>query len=59
MVQTVQMSRKSFDGVLNVRGLDRDLVRKAKAAAATEGITIREWVAKAIKTALTRRGMDG
>jgi len=53
------MSRKSFDGVLNVRGLDRDLVRKAKAAAATEGITIREWVAKAIKTALTRRGMDG
>jgi predicted HicB family RNase H-like nuclease len=53
MVQSVQSSRKIYDGVLNVRGLDRELIRKAKAAAATEGVTIREWITKAIKLALT------
>jgi predicted HicB family RNase H-like nuclease len=50
MVQRVQMS----SAVLNVRGLDQSLVRSAKAAAATEGITIREWITKAIKSALGR-----
>jgi len=38
--------------VLNLRGLPDDIVRKAKAAAALEGITLKDWVVKAIEARL-------
>jgi predicted HicB family RNase H-like nuclease len=41
-------------GVLNVRGVPTDLIRRAKSAAALQGITLREWVLKAIQDKLKR-----
>jgi predicted HicB family RNase H-like nuclease len=41
-------------GVLNIRGVPDDLIRRAKSAAALQGITLREWVVKAIEERLKR-----
>jgi predicted HicB family RNase H-like nuclease len=41
-------------GVLNVRGVPTDLVRRAKSAAALQGVPLREWVLKAIEDKLKR-----
>lgn len=40
--------------ILNVRGFPVDIHREAKAAAAREGITLREWFVKAVKEKLAR-----
>ena len=40
---------------LNIRNAPPDLVRKAKAQAALEGIHLREWVLKAIEEKLKRK----
>jgi hypothetical protein len=40
--------------VLNVRGVPSDLIRRAKSAAALQGITLREWVLKAIEEKLKK-----
>lgn len=39
---------------LNLRSVPDDLVRRAKSAAAMEGITLREWVLKAIQDKLKK-----
>jgi hypothetical protein len=41
-------------GVLNIRGVPTDLIRLAKSAAALQGITLREWVLKAIEEKLRK-----
>ena len=41
-------------GVLNIRGAPTDLIRRAKSAAALQGLTLREWVLKAIEERLKR-----
>jgi predicted HicB family RNase H-like nuclease len=41
-------------GVLNIRGVPLDIVRRAKSAAALQGVTLREWVLKAIEERLKR-----
>jgi hypothetical protein len=41
--------------VLNLRGLPDDLIRRAKAAAALEGITLKDWVMKAIDAKLKKQ----
>ena len=41
-------------GVLNVRGVPTDLIRRAKSAAALQGVTLREWVLKAIEEKLKK-----
>lgn len=41
-------------GVLNIRGVPTDLIRRAKSAAALQGVTLREWVLKAIQEKLKR-----
>jgi predicted HicB family RNase H-like nuclease len=41
-------------GVLNVRGVPPDLIRRAKSAAALQGVTLREWVLKAIEEKLKK-----
>jgi predicted HicB family RNase H-like nuclease len=41
-------------GVLNLRGIPTDVIRRAKSAAALQGITLREWVLKAIEERLKR-----
>jgi predicted HicB family RNase H-like nuclease len=41
-------------GVLNIRGVPSDLIRHAKSAAALQGITLREWVLKAIEEKLKK-----
>jgi hypothetical protein len=40
--------------VLNLRGVPVDLVRRAKSAAALQGITLREFVFKAIEEKLKK-----
>jgi hypothetical protein len=40
--------------VLNLRGVPDDLIRKAKSAAALQGITLRDWVLKAIAEKLKK-----
>jgi len=40
--------------ILNVRKFPVDIHREAKAAAAKEGITLREWFVKAVKEKLDR-----
>ena len=40
--------------IVNVRGFPIDVHREAKAAAAKEGITLREWFVKAVKEKLER-----
>jgi predicted HicB family RNase H-like nuclease len=42
-------------GVLNIRGVPSDLIRRAKSAAALQGKTLREWVVKAIEEKLKRK----
>jgi predicted HicB family RNase H-like nuclease len=34
--------------VLNIRGVPPELIRKAKAAAALRGITLRDWIIEAV-----------
>jgi predicted HicB family RNase H-like nuclease len=41
-------------GVLNIRGVPGDLIRRAKSAAALQGVTLREWVLKAIEEKLRK-----
>jgi predicted HicB family RNase H-like nuclease len=41
---------------LNLRAVPADLVRRAKSAAALQGITLREWVLKAIEQKLKKAG---
>jgi predicted HicB family RNase H-like nuclease len=41
--------------VLNLRGLPDDLIRRAKSAAALEGITLKDWVMKAIDAKLKKQ----
>ena len=41
-------------GVLNIRGVPEDLIRKGKSTAALQGITLREWVLRAIGEKLKR-----
>jgi len=41
-------------GVLNIRGVPSDLIRRAKSAAALQGITLREWVLKAVEEKLKK-----
>jgi predicted HicB family RNase H-like nuclease len=43
------------NGVLNIRGVPADLIRRAKSAAALRGVTLREWVLKAIEEKLKRK----
>jgi predicted HicB family RNase H-like nuclease len=40
---------------LNLRAVPDDLMRKAKAAAAMQGVTLREWVLKCIEDKLKNR----
>jgi predicted HicB family RNase H-like nuclease len=40
--------------VLNLRGLPDDLLRRAKSAAALQGMTLRDWVLKAIEERLRK-----
>jgi len=40
--------------VLNLRGVPDDLIRKAKSAAALQGITLREWMFKAMEEKLKK-----
>jgi predicted HicB family RNase H-like nuclease len=40
------------DKSLNLRSVPDDLIRHAKSAAALQGITLREWVLKAIEEKL-------
>lgn len=44
----------SNDKVLNLRNVSEDLVRRAKSAAALQGVTLREWVLKAIEEKLKK-----
>jgi predicted HicB family RNase H-like nuclease len=39
---------------LNLRAVPDELIRKAKAAAAMQGVTLREWVLKAIAERLKK-----
>jgi hypothetical protein len=39
---------------LNLRAVPDDLIRRAKSAAALQGVTLREWVLKAIAEKLKR-----
>jgi predicted HicB family RNase H-like nuclease len=41
--------------VLNIRNAPDELVRRAKSAAALQGITLRAWVLKAIEEKLGKR----
>jgi predicted HicB family RNase H-like nuclease len=41
---------------LNLRAVPDDLMRRAKAAAALQGITLREWVFKAMEEKLRKGG---
>lgn len=41
-------------GVLNLRGIPTDVIRRAKSAAALQGITLRDWVLKAIEEKLKK-----
>jgi predicted HicB family RNase H-like nuclease len=41
---------------LNLRAVPNDLIRRAKSAAALQGVTLREWVLKAIEQKLKKRG---
>jgi predicted HicB family RNase H-like nuclease len=41
---------------LNLRAAPADLMRRAKSAAALQGITLREWVFKAIQEKLKKGG---
>lgn len=40
--------------VLNLRGVPDELIRKAKSAAALQGITLREWMFKAMEEKLKK-----
>jgi predicted HicB family RNase H-like nuclease len=44
----------SEKGSLNLRRVPTEVMRRAKAAAALQGITLREWVLKAIEEKLKR-----
>jgi predicted HicB family RNase H-like nuclease len=39
---------------LNLRAVPTDLIRRAKSAAALQGVTLREWVLKAIEEKLKK-----
>jgi predicted HicB family RNase H-like nuclease len=39
---------------LNLRAVPTDLIRRTKSAAALQGVTLREWVLKAIEERLKR-----
>jgi predicted HicB family RNase H-like nuclease len=39
---------------LNLRAVPADLIRRAKSAAALQGVTLREWVLKAIEEKLRK-----
>ena len=52
MSQRSQMST----GDLNIRKIDRKILRDVKSVAAAEGLTIREWIVRAIKLAVERHG---
>ena len=41
-------------GVLNIRDVPPDIIRRAKSAAALEGTTLKEWVLKAIEEKLKK-----
>jgi hypothetical protein len=41
-------------GVLNIRGVDPELVRLVKVAAAERGVTMREWVVEAVELLIER-----
>jgi len=41
---------------LNLRSVPDDLIRRAKSAAALQGVTLREWVFKAIQEKLKKGG---
>lgn len=40
--------------VLNIRNAPDDLIRRAKSAAALQGVTLREWVLKAVEEKLKK-----
>jgi predicted HicB family RNase H-like nuclease len=42
--------------VLNIRNVPDDLIRRAKSAAALQGVTLRDWVLKAIEQKLKKEG---
>ena len=42
--------------VLNLRGIPEDLLRRAKATAAMQGITLKQFVVQAIAQALKQAG---
>lgn len=43
-----------MSSVMNIRGVPSDLIRRAKSAAALQGITLREWVIEAIQEKLRK-----
>jgi len=51
MSQRLQMST----GDLNIRKIDRKIIRDVKSVAASEGLTIRDWVLQAIRERLSRK----
>jgi predicted HicB family RNase H-like nuclease len=42
-------------GCQNLRTVPTDLIRRAKSAAALQGVTLREWVLKAIEEKLKKK----
>jgi predicted HicB family RNase H-like nuclease len=42
-------------GSLNLRAIPISVIRRAKSAAALQGVTLREWVLKAIEEKLKRK----
>jgi predicted HicB family RNase H-like nuclease len=40
--------------VLNLRNVPEDLIRRAKAAAAMQGITLKDWMLKAMQEKLKK-----
>jgi predicted HicB family RNase H-like nuclease len=54
MVSANAYEEHDEDGSLNIRGIPSDLIRRAKFAAALQGVTLREWVLKAIEERLKK-----
>lgn len=54
LLYTVVHHHTVSQGVLNIRGVPSDLIRRAKSAAALQGVTLREWVLKAIEGKLRK-----
>jgi hypothetical protein len=44
----------NMSSVMNIRGVPSDLIRRAKSTAALQGITLREWVLKAVEEKLKK-----